>query len=86
MAAKKSISVEEFDKLFDEGKEDILDYLDLDQVVRINQQKNDLKRVNVDFPLWMIDGLDKEADRLAINRQAVIKTWIAERLDKECVA
>lgn len=40
-----------------------------------------MKRVNVDFPQWMVDELDKEAQRLGIHRQAVIKTWIAQQLD-----
>ena len=38
------------------------------------------KRVNVDFPLWMIHQLDKEAKRLGVARQAIIKVWVAERL------
>ena len=46
----------------------------------------DLRRVNVDFPEWMIDELDREAKRIGINRQAVIKTWIAERIDRMRVA
>ena len=63
---------------FDEG-EDVLDYFDLESAERPNRE---LKRVNVDFPLWMVEALDDEAGRLGINRQAVIKTWIAERLDR----
>ena len=63
---------------FDAG-EDVLDYFELDKGQRPNRE---LKRVNVDFPSWMIDALDDEAARLGINRQAVIKTWIAERIDK----
>lgn len=63
---------------FDEGKE-VLDFFDTEHVQRPNRE---LKRVNVDFPAWMVDALDDEAGRLGINRQAVIKTWIAERIDK----
>jgi hypothetical protein len=63
---------------FDEGEE-ILDYFDTENVQRPNRE---LKRVNVDFPAWMVEALDNEAGRLGINRQAVIKTWIAERIDK----
>lgn len=63
---------------FDAG-EDVLDYFDLEHVDRPNRE---LKRVNVDFPAWMVEALDDEAGRLGINRQAVIKTWIAERLDR----
>ena len=85
MTARKTISVEEFDRIFDEGKEDIMCYLDLDSAVRINASEgknSELKRVNVDFPVWMVEGLDAQANKLAINRQAVIKTWIAERLEQ----
>ncbi len=63
---------------FDAG-EDVLDYFDMERGERPNLE---LKRVNVDFPTWMVEALDDEARRLGINRQAVIKTWIAERLDR----
>ena len=83
----KRISAEEFDRIFDEGNEDIVDYLDLDKaVVSYPDLDTDLRRVNVDFPEWMIDELDREAKRIGINRQAVIKTWIAERIDRMRVA
>ena len=62
-----------------DASEDVLDYFDLEHVERPNRE---LKRVNVDFPAWMVEALDDEAGRLGINRQAVIKTWIAERLDR----
>ncbi|OUO94217.1 type II toxin-antitoxin system BrnA family antitoxin [Rubneribacter badeniensis] len=81
----KSIKAEEFDRIFDEGEEDIVEYLDLSTVRRPNLD-TDLRRVNVDFPEWMIDELDREAKRIGINRQAVIKTWIAERIDRMRVA
>ncbi len=68
----------EFDKRFDEGK-DISKYLDVSKARRPNQEQ---KRVNVDFPLWMIQLLDKEAKRLGVPRQSIIKVWIAERLEK----
>lgn len=77
----KQISAEEFDRIFDEGEEDILEYLDLDNAV-LMQGDTIIKRVNVDFPQWMVDELDKEASRLSINRQAVIKTWIAGVIDQ----
>ena len=72
------MKAEELDKRFDNG-EDISAYLDLSQARRPQQ---DQKRVNVDFPIWMIRSLDKEAKRLGVPRQAVIKVWIAERLSK----
>ena len=66
------------DKKFNEG-EDVSQYLDLSKARRPNQ---DQKRVNVDFPLWMIQQLDKEARRLGVPRQSIIKVWVAERLQK----
>lgn len=69
----------EFDKKFDEGKEDISKYLDISKARRPEQKQ---KRVNVDFPLWMIHLLDKEAKRLGVPRQSIIKVWVAERLEK----
>lgn len=68
----------EFDKKFDEGK-DISKYLDVSKARRPEQEQ---KRVNVDFPLWMIQLLDKEATRLGVPRQSIIKVWVAERLEK----
>ena len=69
----------EFDKAFDEGK-DISEYLDMSKVSRPGQLQ---KRVNVDFPQWIIDSLDKEARRLGVTRQSIIKVWIAEHLSKK---
>jgi hypothetical protein len=68
---------EELDKIFDDGNEDILPYLDLSKAVRPGHQA---KRVNVDFPAWMVTKIDFEADRLGVLRQSLIKVWIAERL------
>lgn len=72
------MKAEELDKKFDEG-EDISSYLDISKARRPQQ---DQKRVNVDFPLWMIQQLDKEAKRLGVPRQSIIKVWVAERLQK----
>ena len=68
----------EFDKRFDEGK-DVSKYLNISEARRPGQEQ---KRVNVDFPLWMIHRLDKEAKRLGVTRQSIIKVWLAERLEK----
>jgi len=68
----------EFDKKFDAG-EDITKYLDVSKARRPKQEQ---KRVNVDFPLWMIHQLDREAKRLGVPRQSIIKVWVAERLKK----
>jgi len=72
----KTISAEEFDRRFDDG-EDISEFVDWSSARRPNLEA---KRVNVDFPTWMVRGLDKEAQRLGVTRQALIKIWIAERL------
>jgi hypothetical protein len=74
----KAIKAKEIEKKFDEG-EDISKYLDLSKARRPEQEQ---KRVNVDFPLWMIHLLDKEARRLGVPRQSIIKVWVAERLEK----
>jgi hypothetical protein len=66
------------DKKFDEGQ-DISSHLDLSKAKRSLQ---DQKRVNVDFPTWMIDSLDKEASRLGVTRQSIIKIWLAEKLEQ----
>jgi hypothetical protein len=66
------------DKKFDDG-DDILDAFDLSKARRPNQEQ---KRVNVDFPTWMVSSLDKEARHLGVTRQSIIKVWLAERLEK----
>ncbi|MCF6212093.1 MAG: CopG family transcriptional regulator [Gammaproteobacteria bacterium] len=68
-----------FDKKFDENKADIIDDLDLSTLGRPNQKQ---KRVNVDFPVWVIDSLDKEASRVGVTRQSIIKLWLVERLEE----
>jgi hypothetical protein len=72
------MKAKELDKKFDEGKS-ILKHLDRSKARRLNQEQ---KRVNVDFPLWMVQSLDREAKRLGVPRQSIIKIWLAERLNK----
>jgi len=72
------MKAKDFDKKFDEGVS-IVKHLDLSKARRPKQEQ---KRVNVDFPLWMIQSLDKEAKRLGVPRQSIIKIWLAERLQK----
>jgi len=72
------VKARDFDKKFDEGA-DITKHLDLNKAKRPEQEQ---KRVNVDFPVWMIQLLDKEAKRLGVPRQSIIKVWVAERLEK----
>lgn len=73
------MKAKDLDRKFDRG-EDLSAYLDLARAKRTNQTP---KRVNVDFPAWMIHALDREADRLGVTRQSVIKVWIAERLSEK---
>ena len=68
----------EFDAKFERG-ESVVRHLDL---TRATRPGNEQRRVNVDFPVWMIDSLDREAKRLGVTRQSIIKVWIAERLQK----
>lgn len=70
MKAKK------FDEKFESG-EDLTDNLDFSKARRVNQE---LKRVNIDFPTWVVEDLDKHSKRLGISRQALVKVWIAEKL------
>lgn len=70
------MKAEEFDKKFERG-DDISEHLDISKAERPGQKQ---KRVNVDFPIWMINSLDKEARRMGVTRQSIIKVWIADRL------
>ena len=65
-----------FDRKFDSGRK-ILDQVDLSKARRVG---TDAKRVNVDFPAWMVDSLDREARRLGVTRQSLIKLWLADKL------
>lgn len=73
---------EEFDKKFDDG-EDVSEHLDFSKARRPGREQ---KRVNVDFPMWMVQSLDQEAQRLGVPRQSLIKIWIAERLEQRSSA
>jgi hypothetical protein len=70
---------EEFDRAFDDG-EDVTSQLDMSAARR--RPGLEQRRVNVDFPEWMIESLDREARRLGVNRQSIIKIWLAERLER----
>jgi len=72
------MKTEDFDKAFDEGSDAIDEAVQWDKGQRLNLQT---RRVNIDFPEWMITALDQEAARLGVARQAVVKTWLAEKLD-----
>ncbi|WP_165048832.1 MULTISPECIES: type II toxin-antitoxin system BrnA family antitoxin [unclassified Adlercreutzia] len=72
-----NVNTANLEGLFDEGA-DVLDYFDTAAIEHLNCE---VKRVNVDFPQWVVNELDKEAARIGVGRQAIIKTWIVERLD-----
>ncbi len=67
----------ELDKIFDENQDDILEYFDTSKIRMINEEP---KRVNIDFPSWMVQSLDREAKHIGVSRQAVIKMWLSEKL------
>ena len=67
-----------FEDKFDNGDE-ILQHLDLSKAKRPMQKQ---RRINVDIPEWMIDSLDREASRVGVTRQSIIKVWLAERLEQ----
>jgi len=71
------MKAKEFDKLFDENQEDIIEYLDLSNAKRPNLEP---KRINIDFPAWMVKKFDEEAQHIGVSRQAIIKTWLAEKI------
>ncbi len=73
------MKAKELDKIFDKG-EDITSHLDLSTKRRPGLKQ---RRVNVDFPDWIIESLDREASRIGVTRQSIIKVWIAERIKEE---
>jgi hypothetical protein len=74
------MKAKDFDKKFDEGQEDVVGDLDLFSARRVNQEQ---KRINVDFPAWVVESLDREAARIGVTRQSIIKVWLVERLQAE---
>ncbi len=74
------MKAEDFDKKFDDNDVDIIEDLDLSTLKRPNQTQ---KRINVDFPSWVIDSLDKAARKAGVTRQSIIKVWLVERLEAE---
>ena len=72
------VKASKFDEQFDHGK-DVSAYLDVSKARRPGIEQ---RRANVDIPAWMIEALDREAERLGVPRQSLLKLWIAERLEK----
>jgi len=77
------MKAKDFDKKFEEGQEDVVDDLDLSTAGRINQE---MRRINVDLPAWVLKSLDREAARIGITRQSIIKVWLVERLQAEATS
>ena len=71
------MKAKDFEQQFDENI-DITASLDLSKAKRVLQEQ---KRVNVDFPAWMVESLDREAGKIGVTRQSIIKVWLAERLE-----
>ncbi len=69
-----------FGKKFDNNKQDVINNLDLSTIKRPNQKQ---KRINIDFPSWVVDSLDREAGRIGVTRQSIIKLWLVERLEEK---
>ena len=78
MKSRPTITAEELDKKFDDG-EDVSEYFDFTKARPVNREP---QRVNIDFPRWVVNRLDRESNRLGVSRQALVKMWIAERLEK----
>lgn len=72
------MKAKDFEQQFDDAT-DITTSLNLSNAKRVLQEQ---RRVNVDFPTWMIESLDREAGKLGVTRQSVIKIWLAERLER----
>lgn len=76
----KKVTAEEFDAMFDSGEVDMTPYLDNDNVHFPGKK---IWRVNVDFPDWVVEALDAEANRIGVTRQSIIKMWIVEKLEEK---
>lgn len=79
---KKTITTEEFDKLFDEGA-DITPYLDMSTARVVRPEATETRMVNITLPKWLVDVLDREAARRAVPRKSVINDWLVDRADAE---
>ena len=77
------MKAKDFDKKFDQNHRDIVADLDLSTKRRVNQEQ---KRVNVDFPTWVVNSLDREAARIGVTRQSIIKLWLVERLQSQAAS
>lgn len=74
------MKAKEFDKKFNDHEEDIIDDLDLSTAKRLNQEQ---RRIDISFPAWVLDSLDKEANRTGVSLESIIKIWLVERLEEQ---
>jgi hypothetical protein len=73
------MTAQEFEKQFDDG-EDITPHIDPSSIHRPGLQA---RRVNVDFPEWIIEKLDMQSRLIGVSRQSLIKLWVSERIQQE---
>jgi hypothetical protein len=78
----KKIKAKDFDAAFDRG-ENVTQHLNKSKKRRVNAE---MKRVNIDFPAWVVSSLDKEARRLGVTRQSLVKIWIVEKFEERAAA
>ncbi len=74
------MKTEDFDKIFDDGEDSVIPYLDMASIRRPNRES-----VSITFPTWMIESIDRESARLGVARQSLIKLWLAEKLPEQRV-
>ena len=79
MKKQSTMTAQELEQRFDDG-EDITPFIDMSSICRPGV---DLRRVNVDFPEWMVEKLDWQSRLIGVSRQALVKLWISERIQKE---
>jgi hypothetical protein len=75
---QQKISVEELDRIFDEGDVDVLQYFEESGWTRPDMKQ---EKISISLPKWMVSSLDKEANRIGVNRQAIIKLWLDEKVE-----
>ena len=75
----KTITVEEFDRLFDEGSDEIDDFIDWSSARRASDIEQHLE---VNLPFYVALSLDREAAKLGVTKQALIESWVIEKLEE----
>ncbi len=70
------MNAREFDRKFDAG-EDISEFLD---IANAKHPQREQQRIHLDLPIWMVERLQQEADRLGVEPNAIVETYLTERL------